>query len=99
MADAGLPPGTELAGDWSAASGFAAAAALDPAAAAELYTMIDHLNTRHGVTVLMVLHDLQAARRAGKILHLDTGCAFFGPAADYYKSEAAHRLLGHQADA
>ncbi len=30
MADAGLQPGPELAGDWSAASGFAAAAALDP---------------------------------------------------------------------
>ena len=31
LADAGVAPGAELAGDWSAASGFAAAAALDPA--------------------------------------------------------------------
>lgn len=75
------------------------AAALDPAAAAELYAIIDHLNRRHGVTILMVLHDLQAARRAGKILHMDNGCAFFGPAEDYYKSDAAHRLLGGKADA
>lgn len=75
------------------------AAALDPAAAAELYAIIDHLNTKHGVTILMVLHDLQAARRAGKILHMDNGCAFFGPAVDYYKSDAARRLLGDKADA
>ncbi len=75
------------------------AAALDPAAATELYSIIDHLNRRHGVTILMVLHDLQAARRAGKILHMDNGCAFFGPAQDYYKSDAARRLLGGKADA
>ena len=33
-------------------------AALDPRASAELYDMIDHLNRRHKVTVLMVSHDL-----------------------------------------
>lgn len=34
MRDAGLAPGAEIAGDWSPASGFAAAAALDPATTA-----------------------------------------------------------------
>ncbi|MFT4285046.1 MAG: substrate-binding domain-containing protein, partial [Protaetiibacter sp.] len=34
MRDAGLAAGAELAGDWSAASGFAAAASLDPATTA-----------------------------------------------------------------
>src|SRR5690606_37031225 len=34
LADAGLEPGAELAGDWSAASGFAAAAALAPSTTA-----------------------------------------------------------------
>ena len=75
------------------------AAALDPSAASELYSIINHLNKQHGVTILMVLHDLQAARRAGKILHMANSCAFFGPAEDYYKSDAAHRLLGENADA
>ena len=40
------------------------AAALDPGASAELYDMIDHLNRRHKVTVLMVSHDLASVRRA-----------------------------------
>ncbi|MFV0496908.1 MAG: metal ABC transporter ATP-binding protein [Candidatus Fimivivens sp.] len=70
------------------------AAALDPSAAAELYDIIDHLNKQHGVTILMVLHDLQAARRADKILHMANGCAFFGAAGDYYQSDAARRFLG-----
>ena len=39
-------------------------AALDPRASAELYDMIDHLNRRHKVTVLMVSHDLASVRRA-----------------------------------
>lgn len=75
------------------------AAALDPSAASELYSIINHLNKQHGVTILMVLHDLRAARRAGKILHMANSCAFFGPAEDYYKSDAAHRLLGENTDA
>lgn len=75
------------------------AAALDPSAASELYSIINHLNKQHGVTILMVLHDLRAARRAGKILHMANSCAFFGSAEDYYKSDAAHRLLGENTDA
>lgn len=75
------------------------AASLDPAASAELYGVIERLNREHGVTILMVSHDLAAARRANKILHMASRCAFFGTVKDYYQSEAAQRLLGGDFDA
>lgn len=72
------------------------AAALDPAASAELYSVIDELNHSHKMTIIMVSHDLDAARSAGKILHMANGCAFFGTTEEYYKSDVAHHLLGRE---
>ncbi len=70
------------------------AAALDPIATAELYEVIDDLNKRRGMTVIMVSHDLDAARNADKILHMANGCAFFGTPEQYYHSDVSHHLLG-----
>ena len=70
------------------------AAALDPAASAELYSVIDELHHQHKMTIIMVSHDLDAARSADKILHMANGCAFFGTTEQYYKSDVAHHLLG-----
>lgn len=70
------------------------AAALDPAASAELYSIINELNHKHKMTIIMVSHDLDAARSADKILHMANGCAFFGSTEEYYKSDVAHHLLG-----
>lgn len=69
-------------------------AALDPRASAELYDMIDHLNRRHKVTVLMVSHDLASVRRANKVLQMATSRAFFGGVREYFKSAALRRLEG-----
>lgn len=74
------------------------AAALDPAASAELYDAVEHLNRRHGVTVLMVLHDLLAARRTEKILYLSRSGNYFGETAAFFQSEAVRRLTGGSAD-
>lgn len=69
-------------------------AALDPRASAELYDMIDHLNRRHKVTVLMVSHDLASVRRANKVLQMATSRAFFGGVREYFESAALRRLEG-----
>jgi len=69
------------------------AAALDPAATAELYGIIRELNGQ-GMTVIMVSHDLDAAGNADKILHMANGCAFYGTPEQYYHSDISHHLLG-----
>ncbi len=70
------------------------AAALDPAAAAELYELVDHLNHDHGVTVLMVTHSLDAARHANKVLQMDEKPPFFGTAEEFFKSGRADAMTG-----
>ena len=46
-------------------------AGLDSGSTAELYSIIDELNKKDGMTVIMVTHDIEAAQKyATKILHL-----------------------------
>lgn len=70
------------------------AAALDPAASAELYSLIDHLNRDHGVTVIMVTHSMEAARHSGKILHMGRREHFFGTAGEFFESGRADKMTG-----
>ena len=57
---------------------------LDPAAAEELYALIRRLNREHGVSVVMVSHDLHAAMAdATKVLVVDRGVSFCGSVAEY----------------
>jgi len=68
-------------------------AGLDPVVTAELYDLILHLNRDHGVTVIMVSHDLESALRySTKILHLKETVCFFGSAEDYKQSNAMQLL-------
>ena len=65
-------------------------AALDPQATIEFHNAILHLNREVGVTILMISHDLDAARKyASHILLLDHNGSFFGTTEEYLKSEAA----------
>ncbi len=67
---------------------------LDPVVTAEMYGLIRHLN-QEGITILMVSHDINCAvHNASKILHMDTQVLFYGPSAEYRKSELCHRFLG-----
>ena len=60
-------------------------AGLDPEATEELYSVIEELNRREGVTVLMITHDLAAARRfATSILHMGEEFGFFADAEAYF---------------
>ena len=59
---------------------------LDPAASAELYELIDHLNRSHGITIIMVTHDTAAALpRCTHVLHLHKDMNYFGRREDYAK--------------
>ena len=61
---------------------------LDPAATAEMYKIIEELNKKDGMTVIMISHDIGAAvKYASHILHLAHTPRFFGRTEDYVKSD------------
>ena len=63
---------------------------LDPKVTAEMYELIDTLNKRDGITVIMISHDLDAAvRYATHILHIGSD-VFFGSKEEYLQSDAAY---------
>ncbi len=63
---------------------------LDPKVTAEMYSLIDTLNKRDGITIIMISHDIDAAMRyATHILHIGSA-VFFGSKADYLQSDAAY---------
>ena len=69
---------------------------LDPNAAAEFYEVIRSLNRDHGVTVVMVSHDLSGAMRdADKVLVMNRGMDFFGSVEDYRTRFAEGMVKGH----
>ena len=59
---------------------------LDPKVTAEMYRLIDELNHRDGITIIMISHDIAAAvKYASHILHIGN-TAFFGTKAEYLQS-------------
>lgn len=74
-------------------------AGLDPIVTKEMYRIIEELNRKEGMTVIMVSHDFDAAMRyATKILHLDRSVKFFGSSDEYIKSDVFGRW-GNDRDA
>ncbi len=60
---------------------------LDPKATIEMYRLIEQLN-KEGITVIMISHDLNAARLYAKtILHIGSSI-FFGTKEEYFESHA-----------
>ena len=54
-------------------------AGLDPLVTKELYSTVRHLCTEHGMTIVMVSHDIAAAMKySDRILHLSTSVQFIG---------------------
>lgn len=71
------------------------AAGLDPVVTAELYGIINELNAKRGITVIMVSHDIPSAVKFGsKILHMNMHSAFFGTTAGYMKTDVYKRMMG-----
>ena len=61
---------------------------LDPHATEELYETVAHLNRAHGVTIIMVTHDLSAVERyATSVLRMGATPTFYPSASAYLESE------------
>ncbi|MDD6022387.1 MAG: ABC transporter ATP-binding protein [Oscillospiraceae bacterium] len=61
---------------------------LDPKVTAEMYGLIEKLNSSDGITIIMISHDISAAiKYASHILHIGDKI-FFGTKQEYLKSEA-----------
>ncbi len=62
-------------------------AGLDPIVTKELYTTVKHLCRDHGMTVVMVSHDVAAAMEySDRIMHLATSLRFIGTPTEYENS-------------
>ena len=70
-------------------------AGLDPLVTINMYKLIERINRKMGITVIMVSHDMQAATRyATHILHLgEDRQLFFGTREDYRHSAAYHSFM------
>jgi len=61
--------------------------ALDPTATEDMYEVIRELNKNHGVTVIMITHDVGAVMKyADKVLYVGGEPKFFGSAKEYGES-------------
>lgn len=70
------------------------ATGLDPLVTTELYGILEHLHRDHGITVIMVTHDVECAvRHAKTILHIGKKTSFFGSCTDYLQSEAGKAFV------
>ena len=75
-------------------------AGLDPFVTEDMYRLIKHLNSEHGVTVIMVTHDIKSAvKYANKILCMEHDGDFFGTTQEYLDTPAANRILGGDGNA
>ncbi|GHV19956.1 metal ABC transporter ATP-binding protein [Spirochaetia bacterium] len=71
------------------------AAGLDPLATAELYTLLQKINREIGITIIMVSHDIEAAKKyATKILHVQNKQCFFGHTKEYLNSTIGKQFSG-----
>lgn len=68
---------------------------LDPFVTAELYNLIAKLNREHGVTVIMVTHDIKnSVEYSTKILSMEHEGDFFGTTEEYMKTPTAKLIFG-----
>ncbi len=71
---------------------------LDPLVATELYAILRHIHEEHGITIIMVTHDVECAvRHAKTILHIGKNGSFFGSCAEYEQSALGKQFLGETA--
>ena len=71
---------------------------LDPKVTAEMYQLIQNLNKRDGITIIMISHDIEAAvRYATHILHIGEHC-FFGTKKQYLESSLGRHFTGQEGE-
>lgn len=68
---------------------------LDPNVTNELYELISNLNKKHGLTVIMISHDIDGSLKySNKVLHLDVSTLFFGSVDEYRNSNVYVQFTG-----
>ena len=68
---------------------------LDPSRAEEMYELLYHLNRDHGITIIMVTHDIRASLRySTHMLHLMGKQLYFGETVGYLSSDAGKIFMG-----
>lgn len=71
---------------------------LDPKVTAEMYQLIQDLNKRDEITIIMISHDIEAAvRYATHILHIGEYC-FFGTKKQYLESSLGRHFTGQEGE-
>ena len=71
---------------------------LDPIVTAEMYRLIDDLNKRHGITIIMISHDISAALKyATHVLHIGSD-VFFGTLDEYMSTPAGRAFAANGGD-
>lgn len=69
-------------------------AGLDPRVTSEMYELIDSLNKKDGMAIIMISHDVEAALKyADHILHIGYSI-FYGTTEEYLLSSASHEFIG-----
>lgn len=72
---------------------------LDPVAIFDFYEIVERLNRKHGITVIMISHDIkEAIKQADHILHLTQEDFFFGTTKQYLDSNLGKGFLGGHED-
>ena len=70
---------------------------LDPLAIDEFYELMDVLNRKHHMTLIMVSHAIrEAVEHADHILHLSQKGSFFGTTQEYENSGFGRKFLGEE---
>ena len=63
---------------------------LDPFAAKDMYSAIEHINRGHGTTIIMITHDLSAVEKyATKVLYMSDSPKFYHDPKDFLSSHGA----------
>ncbi|MDR1218712.1 MAG: metal ABC transporter ATP-binding protein [Treponema sp.] len=71
------------------------AAGLDPLVTAEVYELLQTLNTEIGIAIVMVSHDIESALKyARHVLHITPTRCFYGTTDEYRQSSQYAQLLG-----
>ncbi|MCR5495260.1 MAG: metal ABC transporter ATP-binding protein [Treponema sp.] len=75
------------------------ASGLDPVATNELYSLIQKINREENITVIMVSHDIECAKKYAKhILHLATSQLFFGTVEDYAATKIGKKFFAEDSE-
>lgn len=70
-------------------------AGLDPIVTGEMYRLIKEINEVHGITIIMISHDIRASvKDASHILHLANKQLYYGTTDEYLLSSVGQKFLG-----